>query len=444
MFSFRLRYLKVARLIGLVCLSFLLVVSTVVATNNQNQSLDDAAQTVTVNPADYLKATDFEPIYEDIDAEEGLPDLEWFSLNPEVYLHWHVVPVPGNPSTLVVKPNWVKDDAEKKSILILIPKRSDVYGVAVSTTLNIFKQKNIAADFTIVNYGTIEPYGLALLDKAKQDNIDLIFSVGSVSTEFIQAHFVGEKIPVVTSASKDPVLLDQTSSYDRGSGTNVAYTSISPPFGTLRTYLLELKPNLENIAILYAEKNTSAVKTQMEPMAKIAGELGINTFKVGVVDRDNARAELVDLIPKAVSDMRESDTDGNPDNNLENSIFFITGSTSVYREIATINEYGGGVMSVATLPDVVQEGDDSAVLSIGAQMQNVANLATLYGTKIISGEVEPGELEVGIVSPPDIAISFRRLKATGNKIPFSFFELASFIYNYEGETVRALGQNVAN
>jgi putative ABC transport system substrate-binding protein len=436
MFSLRPRYLKIAKLIGLACLSFFLVVSTVVTINAQDAPNPALEQTITVNPADYLKAIDY--IDPDVDTEEGLPNLDWFSLNPEVYLHWHVAQVPDNPSTLVVKPNWVKESADKKSILIFMPKRSAVYGVAVSTTLNIFKQKNIAADFTIVNFGTIEQYGLDLLEKAKQDNIDLIFSVGSVSTEFIQAHFVGEKIPVVTSASKDPVLLDQTGSYDRGSGTNVAYTSISPPFGTLQTYLLELKPELKNIAILYAERNVSAVKTQVEPMVKIAGELGINVLRYGVIDRDQAREELINLVPRAVSKMRQSDP------TLENSIFFITGSSSVYREIAAINEYGGGVMTVATLPDVVQEGDDSAVLSIGAQMQNVANLATLYGTKIINGEAKPGQLEVGIVSPPDIAISFRRLRATGNKIPFNFFELASFIYNYDGKTVRALGQNVAS
>ncbi|AFY69104.1 hypothetical protein Pse7367_0804 [Thalassoporum mexicanum PCC 7367] len=437
MFSPRLRYLrysKIAKLVCLACLSFLLVVSTVVATNSENNLSANVEQTIIVNPDDYLNAIDFAA---ELDTEEGLPDLKWFSLNPEVYLHWHVAAVPNNPATLVVKPNWVSRDVEKKSILILMPKRSSVYGVAVSTTLNIFKQKNIAADFTIVNYGTIEPYGLALLEKAKQDNIDLIFSVGSVSTEFIQENFLGSKIPVVTSASKDPVLLGQTDSYEQGSGTNVAYTSISPPFGTLQTYLLELKPELKNIAILYAEKNISAVKTQVEPMVKIAGELGINAWRYGVVDREQAREELISLVPQAVKKMQESDP------TLENSIFLITGSSSVYREIATINEYGGRVMSVATLPDVVQEGDESAVLSIGAQMQNVANLATLYGTKIINGEAKPGELEVGIVSPPDIAISFRRLRATGNKIPFNFFELASFIYNYEGMTVRALGQNVA-
>jgi putative ABC transport system substrate-binding protein len=45
---------------------------------------------------------------------------------------------------------------------------------------------------------------------------------------------------------------------------------------------------------------------------------------------------------------------------------------------------------------------------------------------------------VGLVSPPDIAISFLKAREIGLRLPFSFFERASFIYDYDGKAVRTL------
>ena len=55
---------------------------------------------------------------------------------------------------------------------------------------------------------------------------------------------------------------------------------------------------------------------------------------------------------------------------------------------------------------------------------------------------EVGELSVGIVSPPDISINFRKAREIGLEIPFSFFESASFVYDYEGRIVRQDGRPV--
>ena len=47
-----------------------------------------------------------------------------------------------------------------------------------------------------------------------------------------------------------------------------------------------------------------------------------------------------------------------------------------------------------------------------------------------------GDLKVGVVSPPDIAISFRKAREIGLRVPFTFFESASFVYDYEGRPAR--------
>jgi hypothetical protein len=51
---------------------------------------------------------------------------------------------------------------------------------------------------------------------------------------------------------------------------------------------------------------------------------------------------------------------------------------------------------------------------------------------------KPGDLKVGLVSPPDIAISFLKAREIGLRVPFPFYETASFIYDYDGKPVRTV------
>ena len=91
-----------------------------------------------------------------------------------------------------------------------------------------------------------------------------------------------------------------------------------------------------------------------------------------------------------------------------------------------------------------QEGDASATLSIGISFESNAHLAALYGIKVLRGKAKVGDLKVGVVSPPDIAINFRKVRKIGLKMPFSFVEGANFIYDYDGQSVRAGGKRTTN
>ena len=93
---------------------------------------------------------------------------------------------------------------------------------------------------------------------------------------------------------------------------------------------------------------------------------------------------------------------------------------------------------VSVVPEIVKSGNDTAVLAIGISFESNAHLAAIYGADILSGRVKAGELKVGLVSPPDIAISFLKAREIGLRVPFSFFETASFIYDYEGKAVRSV------
>jgi putative ABC transport system substrate-binding protein len=320
-----------------------------------------------------------------------------------------------------------------RRVVVLYPRASSAYDTAITKMLDVFDDKNLAVWIDVVNYsGSIER-ARAVIKEAEAMNADLIVTMGSESTALAWQEYKGGRVPVVTVCAKDPVTLSQMPSYDVGSGTNFAFTSLNMPIDAQMGYVHQLRPNLKHLAVLVDDTNVSAVETQAKPVAEYGNTRGIRVLQLGVKDPKRAKEELQELVPRAVGFMRKTDP------MLQNSIFWITGSTSVFNEIATINAESGSVPVLSVVPEVVTEGEDSAVLSIGVSFESNAHLAAIYAADVMEKKSEAGALKVGLVSPPDIAINFRRAKAIGFKIPFNFFESATNIYDYEGRPVRING-----
>ena len=372
-------------------------------------------------------------------AQEKIKCTDWFSMMTETKNKWQVV-VEGDENLRVqLRPQKIDEGKPLKKVLVLFPKKSSAYDIAMDTILTVFPEKDIQAQFTLIYFKNQPELGFAALAYGEEQNFDLIFSMGSQSTNFIHNHYQNGKFPVVTVCSKDPVrLFTDINDYNTGSGTNIAYTSLDVSITLQLEYILKINENLKNIVILYAVDNTSAVLAEVEPLKQECTLLGIIYFDLAVEDQKNARAELQEKIPIVVNQIKRIDPE------LDETIFWITGSTSVFREIETINKYSSSIPVLASKSNVVAPGDHSAVLSIGVSFENNALIAALYGVGILAGEYQAGELPVGVVSPPDIAINFKKAKEIGLKIPFTFFESASYIYNYEGELVRKDGQKVDN
>jgi len=325
--------------------------------------------------------------------------------------------------------------AADKKVLFIFPKKSSAYNTALSTSLRVFADRGLFPEIEVVLMEKDASKRLEVIAAAEASKVDLIFATGSSSAKFAYKNYWGGKIPVVTICAKDPVMLGQMPNYDSGSGSNMAFTSLNVPVGLQGKYLKELKPGLKNVAVLFANENKSAIKTQYEPLVKWGKENGIQVLGVGVSQKE-AAVELSKTVPEAVARMRSSDP------SLEESIFWITGSTSVFREIATINAHSSTVPVLSVVPDVVQAGTDTAVMSIGVGFDSNAQLAAIYGVNVLMGKAEVGDLPVGLVEPPDIAISFLKSRDIGMKVPFSFVERASTIYGNAGEIARSKGKNV--
>ncbi|MFO1067791.1 MAG: ABC transporter substrate binding protein [Geminicoccaceae bacterium] len=361
----------------------------------------------------------------------------WFKIDNAAAAEWaYSVPDPDNDKRVELRPLF-EPLGPAYRIMVIYPRKSTAYDTALSTILKDFAARRLNAELTIANYGNDKAAGAALVEEAERDGYALVYAMGSETVAWLWAEHRDIGVPVVTVCAKDPVQLGQMADYEHGSGTSFAFTSLNVLLDVQLEYLKVLDPGLRNIGILVDATNASAVETQAKPLAKAATALGINAFDVAVTDPEQAKAQLQTLLPEALARMRETDPE------LAHSLFWITGSTAVFVEIATINALAGKVPVLATVPEVVQAGDDSAVLSIGVSFVSNAQLAAVYGVDILTGKVKPGELRVGIVSPPDIAVSFRRADAIGLKVPFSFFEAATFVYDVDGKPVRAHGRDVA-
>lgn len=371
-------------------------------------------------------------------AEGRALDLvsQWFKVQDEVLESWSFSVPEGYGNLRVVATLVSPEKGQKHRIMVIYSRKSSAYDLAISTIFEHFRRNAMNVEVVISNFEQDPLRGANLVEEAHENKYDLIFAMGSETVSWLHSKHSDIRTPVVTVCAKDPVLLEQMPGYDVGSGNSFAFTSLNVRLDVQMEYLRKLKRNLKNIAILVDMKNASAVETQARPLVNGARALGINAFMVPVTDPERAAEQLEALLPKAVNDMQQNDP------TLEDSVFWITGSTSVFAEIETITRLNQGVPVLAAVPEVVQPGRASAVLSIGISFKSNAQLAAFYGSEVLNGYARPGDLKVGIVSPPDIAINFARARADGLQIPFSVFEAATFVYDAQGKPARVRGLDV--
>ncbi len=361
-------------------------------------------------------------------AADGAGYSTWFLIDPDIAEQWELREVQGDPRQVHV--TRVDGEGPVRHIFVLYPKASSAYDTAMSKILTVLHERNINAQLTVYNFQSDADRGELAIQLADEGDYELIFSMGSQSTAFLWENYNGGDLPVVSVCSKDPVMLGQVGRYDQGTGTNFAFTSLNMPVEVQLAYLTDFMPDLKNIAILVDSTNVSAVETQAQPMAALARERALNVMMVSLQDPSEAQRELQDLVATAVANMRRADP------LLERSVFWITGSTSVFNEIATINAFADRVPVLSVVPENVMGGHNSALMSIGISFESNAHLAAVYGVNVLEGTAVVGDLPVGIVSPPDIAINFLRAREIGLEIPFNFIEIASSIYGYDGQAVR--------
>lgn len=376
------------------------------------------------------------------EAGEITSPVAWFTPPASLAAGWDISMVAGQSETVLLEP---KAGEAQFQLFFLLTRGHVLYDRAIEVVLTTFQDRGIIASATLalaMDPDTKSPdldLCLAALQYAEGNGYDLIYPIGSDATAVVHENYRGGALPVVSLLAKDPVLLGQIEAYDVGSGTNIAYTSVSVPVDVQMIYFRQLIPDLKNIVVLYDLNNASTVKTQVEPLDIYAQENGFNVIHIAVTQvetNDATRAELQALFPPVMNNLRHDDP------NNDQSIFLLTNSGTIEQVFDVVVTLAGDIPVVSLLPEVVQAGEASAVMSVGVSFDSNSILAAVYGIRILQDGEAPGSLPVGVIRPPDIAINFLKARQINLRIPFTLFESASQVYDADGVMVREKGQRI--
>ena len=214
-----------------------------------------------------------------------------------------------------------------------------------------------------------------------------------------------------------------------------AFTSLNIRAEILTSYLKTLNPQLMHMGMIYSSDNQSAWTTQVLPMIAAARRAGIDAQPIAI-DPMHIDQSLETYINKALARFRERD------HHLDNSLLWITGSTLLFTKLKQIDQLADGIPVLTAVPDLVSSKPESPMMAAGISFKSNAALAAFYGRQILSGKVTPSQLPVGELSPPDIAINFQKVEESGWRIPIRMFELATILFNKDGQPVNRRGMQV--
>jgi putative tryptophan/tyrosine transport system substrate-binding protein len=369
----------------------------------------------------------------------GADALKWVQLTPQTLSQWNLSQdtADGKRFTLTPK-NLATLSGRPTRVLVLFTKPLSSFDDTLAAILTVLTEKQVPVTVTLLNFEQKDDLLKAGLAFGEAEKFDLLAPMGSEATQSVHDAYQGGALPTLSLFTKDPVLQGYLKDFNTGSGTNLAYCTNAVPIEVQMTYLRELKADVKNITVLYSDTSRSTLEAQVTPLKALATQQGINVLDVVVHSDTNPAPEFNAAVPKAIAAMTASDP------GLQRSVFWATGTTAVINSIDLLSRLSGTVPMLSVYPELVKEGTGSAILSVGVANVNLGLLDANYMLDILYNGTKPATMRAGIVSPPDLAISFMKSQQIGLKVPFSFFENAGYVYDHSGKVVRSNGQTVAS
>src|SRR4051812_30206401 len=138
--------------------------------------------------------------------EQNQVQSGWFRYGAGIDKAWDIAAHPGRQGWISIKRKGEELGVGKR-ILVLYPRPSSAYDIAITKILQVFETKGLSTQFTVINFTMDDRRGTEAIQFAEKNKVDLIFSMGSESTAWLYDHYRGGSIPVVSVCAKDPVQL---------------------------------------------------------------------------------------------------------------------------------------------------------------------------------------------------------------------------------------------
>lgn len=362
----------------------------------------------------------------------------WVKLTPQILTNWTLTEDVADGSRFTLAPRALTTlKGAPKRVLVIFTKPLNSFDETLAAILSVLTEKEAPVSITLINVEQKDALLHAALAYGEAARFDLLAPMGSEVTQSVHDTYLNGKLPVLSLFTKDPVLQGYLKDFSTGSGTNLAYCTNAVPIEEQMAYLRQLKTGVKNIAVLYSDTSRSTLEAQVLPLKAIAAKQGVAVHDVVVHNDKNPGPEFQAAVPQAIAAMTRSDP------GLQESVFWATGTTAVINSVGLLSGMIGNLPMFSVYPDLVQPGSGSAILSVGVANVNLGLLDANYMLELLYNGKTPALLPAGVVSPPDLAISFMKSRQIGLKIPFGFFENAGYVYDHNGKAVRSNGQNVA-
>ncbi|WNG17561.1 ABC transporter substrate-binding protein [Cystobacter fuscus] len=359
----------------------------------------------------------------------------WISLPAEARRGWKVE---ASAERIRISPDSPADSAtQTREVLVLLTVAQSSLNWILEGMLPVFRDRHFRVELTLYKLDKSHEEHERMLALADSGQFDLIIAMGSDATRFLYNRFGNQPTPVV-ALSKDPELWlgFEEGASQQARPANMAFVSLSISPDVQLHYLQELLGPLKVMTVVYDRLNQSTVEVEAEAMRRLAARDGFLLLELAVDGKPTAGKILAEQMPRMARAMRQIDP------GARHSLFWLTTSSAAYDELEHIDRLSDNIPVLGSVREVVREGDASAVMSIGVPFKSAGQLSALYVLDILNARLPASRLPMGVISPPDLAIHFRRARQLDLKIPFQFLELASSVYDSHGELVRQEGQAV--
>jgi len=100
-------------------------------------------------------------------SAQDKPFSKWFRYGAEVDAAWQVAGDFTNPLQLSIRRKGTKEGTPVKRVMVLYPRASSAYDTEITRILRVFDDKEVDAEFTVINFELVDSAGKAALQLAE-------------------------------------------------------------------------------------------------------------------------------------------------------------------------------------------------------------------------------------------------------------------------------------
>ena len=128
---------------------------------------------------------------------------DWFKMYPETATKWEIISYPENGLRIEIQYKNASASESRNKIFVLFPKKSSAYDTAMDKILNVFEDKGIPADFTLIFYKGEDELGKEAIKIANENGVkaEPIMKEGNIAAEIIK-FIKKERIDLVAIGSR--------------------------------------------------------------------------------------------------------------------------------------------------------------------------------------------------------------------------------------------------